>query len=331
MANAMSPAESRSDLEASTADDSRDRLAEVHLRHLRYFVVAAEEENFNRAAERLNIAQPALSRRIRDLEEAIGVTLFTREHKRVQLTEAGRTLLDDIRQILFDFSRAAARCRRVGRSETNELHIGINNSALRHEQLSRAFRDFSVRHPEVNLKVGSTSPTPLFDAIASGVTDGGFIYTRPYNDPAFSSVEVARDRFVIALAADHPLVAKSSIRLRDLRQEKFLWLPRESAPALHDRMLRACEAGGLVPRIDQRILSETTRLHLVSEGLGVTFVTSAFADFRPDHIVLLPVVDFEMDLVLEFVWRSDNPSRFLRLFSDIVRDIDSTSVTNNAL
>lgn len=302
-----------------------DRV-EMHMRHLRYFVVAAEEENFNRAAERLSVAQSALSRRMHDLETALGVTLFERSKKRVRLSNAGQALLEDARQILLDLTRAAARCRRIGRAESNVLRMGINDSALRHELLSRVFRDFHLLYPAIDLQIGPTAPISLLDAVTAGSVDGAFIYTRPQGDPTYAALKVDRDRLVLAMPADHPLAEAESIRLHDLRHEEFLWLPRDRAPGIYDSMIDACRAGGLSPRISHSILSETSRLHLVSEGMGVTFVTEAFSTFLPGRVTMRPVDDFSINLVLELVWRRDNRSEILRDFVSTVQESISHGV-----
>ncbi len=295
-----------------------DLRAEVHMRHLPYFIVAAKEQNFNKAAAQLNMSQSAISRRIDDLEQALGAELFVRSRKSVRLSLAGKSLLSDAQRVLSNFSHAAARCRSISRSERNELKIGINDSALRHMILGRAFQDFRKTFPQVNLRMEQTAPTPLIEAIASGLVDGAFIYTRPRGDPIFDAVEVAHDTFLLAVPQNHRLAGSGSVRLRDLSDEEFLWLPRESAPDLHDCLLEACKSADLDPVIGQTILSESTRLHLVSKGLGISFVTTSFATMQNENVTLLPVADLNVDLILEFVWRQDSATAFTRSFADIV-------------
>jgi DNA-binding transcriptional LysR family regulator len=294
------------------------RPPEMHLRLLRYFIAAAEEENFNRAADRLHIAQPALSRRIRDLEDLLGVALFERDRKRVRLSAAGRAFLGDARDVMGRVGQAAAHCRRLARAETNTLCIGVNDSALRHDKLSRALRDFHAIYGDVDLQVRPTAPISLLEAILCGEVDGAFIHTRPLKCDAVDYVRVAPDRFLLALPKAHRLSFASCIRLFDLRNEEFLWMPREAAPLVHDRMLEACKVGGLTPRIGQRLLSEASRLHLVAQGMGVTFVTESFVDFLPDKVVVREVKDFSIDLPLDFVWRHDNYSPLLARFVEVL-------------
>jgi len=318
-------AERRANLEtgAQAASSARE-LPEFHLRHLRYFLAAAEVENFNLAAARLHVAQPALSRRIRDLEATLGITLFERERKRVRLTEAGRSFFDESRQLMLDLERAVARARRLEGVSSGTLCIGVTNTALRHVEVSRALREFHSAYPAVRIQIDPPGNRTLIAAIRSGALDGAFIHTRPAGDSGIEYVEVARERFSVALPTTHRLADAPRITLADLRGEGFLWLPRESAPELHDEMLDACLAGGLNPRIEQYLLNEVSRLHLVAEGMGISFVTGAFDDFIPAGVVLKEVEDLDLTMKLEFVWQGDNPSPYVGQFADVVRTVAAT-------
>jgi len=296
---------------------------DFHLRHLRYFLAAAEDENFSVAAARLHVAQPALSRRIRDLEAALGVTLFERERKRVHLTEAGRAFYEDARQLMLDLSRAVVRTRRLEASDAGILSIGVTNTALRHDGVGRALRDFHSAHPAVGIQIDPPGNVPLLAAVRSGALDGAFIHSRPAGIHGVDYVELAHERFSIALPADHRLADSPRITLIDLRGEEFLWLPRESAPQIYDEMLNACLAGGLHPKIGQTLLNEVSRLHLVAEGMGISFVTGAFDDFHPAGVVFKEVDDFDVIMKLEFVWQDDNRSPLLAQFVDVVRAVAS--------
>jgi len=292
---------------------------DFHLRHLRYFLAAAEAENFSRAAERLHVAQPALSRRIRDLETALGVTLFERDRKRVRLTVAGRAFSEEARQLMLDFSRAVAHARRLEASHSGTFRIGVTNTALRHKAVARALREFHAAHPAVDIQIDPPSHLTLITAVRSGALDGAFIYTRPAGSLAIEHVEVARERFSIAMPADHRLADASRITLADLRGEEFLWLPRESAPEVYDQMLNACLAAGLNPKIGQTLLNEVSRLHLVAERMGISFVTGSFDNFLPEGVVLKAVDDFDLTMTLDFVWQDNNQSPLLAQFVDVVR------------
>src|SRR6185369_11515554 len=235
----------------------------MELRHIRYFVAAAEEENFHRAAERLCVVTPALSRRIHDLEDELGVQLFERQQKRVKLSPMGRVFLEQARRILAEVDRAMAQMRLMGAGEAGSLHIGLNETVVRHALVTSAFREFRTQYPGVELKLGPIPSSKLVEAVLSGHVDAAFIYTRPPEGPV-DYLRIETDDFFLALPSTHPLAARAELRLADLKDEKFLWMERESAPGVYDRMIAACQAGGLTPNIVQQVLSENTRLHLVS-------------------------------------------------------------------
>ena len=293
----------------------------MELRHLRYFAVAAEEENFHRAAERLHVTQSALSRRIHDLEVELGVELFERSQKRVRLSAVGRAYFQDIERVLEEIESAGARSRRVAKGELGVLAIALNDTVVRHGVVSKAFHAFRSRYPEVELKLDPMSTRSLADALADRQVDAAFLYTRPMESPLFDSIPITRDGYVVALPSSHPLARRAELRLADLAPEPFLWMPRDPAPDIHDRLIGACQAGGLTPNIVQHLMSEAARLHLVSAGMGCTFVTSSFRNYSVENVVTRPVVDLSVEIALEFAWRRNDRSPVIAHFIGILQDL----------
>jgi DNA-binding transcriptional LysR family regulator len=293
----------------------------MELRHLRYFVAAAEEENFHRAAERLHVTQSALSRRIRDLEVELGVDLFDRSQKRVRLSSVGRAYLEDAVRILKDIEAANSRGRRIARGELGTLSFALNDTVVRHDIVSKAFHSFRLGFPNVELKLDPTPWPSLVAALTGGNVDAAFLYSRPADSPLFDHIAIATDEFLLALPSSHPLADKPEIRLRDLREQNFLWMTREPAPDNHDRLISACQAGGLTPRIVQYLMSESARLHLVSAGMGITFITSSFRNYSVENVVTRKLADFSMALTLELAWRRDNRSLTLSHFVELMKSL----------
>ena len=294
----------------------------MELRHLRYFVAAAEDENFNRAAERLSVSQPALSRRIGDLEAELGVTLFHRRNKHVALAQCGKFFYNDVKRILDDLDTAKRNVRNFAQGELGTLTIGLNESVARHKIVSQALQAFSSKHPKVQLRLDPIGTTSLVDAVLTGAVDAVILYSRPQNDAKLDYLELARDSFVVALPKQHPLSSKKRVTLADLRGEKFIWYRREIAPSLNDRLIAACQAGGLSIDIVQNVSSESIRLQLVSVGMGLTFITSSTADFGvPDNVVTKPVSDLTVPLELDLAWRKGHDSPLLKSFIAVIRGI----------
>src|SRR6266700_2803099 len=287
----------------------------MELRHLRYFVHVAEEQHYGRAAERLRIAQPALSRQIQDLEEELGFKLFDRLPRGVKLSSAGKLFLDDARRILQEVSEAGARAARVARGQSGTLRIGFTENASWRGVVPDSFRRFRQQQPDAELQLKPAASLEQLDAIRSGRLDGGFVNFMPESDPELGQLLVARQHVELAAPKRHWLTRLKKLRLRDLTDAPFVWFPRRANPEFYDRMMRECYRGGLKsPHIVQEGVNEPTILSLVSCGLGVAFVSSATRWRCPQSVALLPVTDLKLPLPFALIWRKDNASRLLEKF-----------------
>ena len=293
----------------------------MEIRQLRYFVLAAQEENFNRAAQRLHISQPALSRRIRDLESELGVALFERDHKRVHLTAAGRCLCEDALAILRNIDHAALKCRHVSSGQAGELKIAFPESVVRHGVVAAAFREFRSRHPLVNLQLTTMAPSSGTEAVRKGEVDAAFVYRGPEGDAGLLRLEIAVDEWLLAVPPSHPLARKPTVCLADLENEPFVWTRRDVDAGMHDRLLGACHAGGLRPRIIQHTVNESTRLSLVTAGMGVTFVISSIDSATA---VIRKVADLSVPLHVELIRQRRAGSPQVARFTALVEELLAT-------
>ncbi len=290
----------------------------MELRHLRYFLAAAEEEHFGDAAERLRITQPSLSRQIADLEAEIGVPLFDRLRRGVRLNPAGRSLLEDARRILGDVEQASERARRAGRGEAGTLDVGFIDSVSWHGIVPDSFRRFRTARPEVLLRLFAMSSREQLAAVRDSRLDVGFVYFRPPEDPVTTARAVATDHVMLAVPADHALAGAADVWLPDLARESFVFFPRAVSPVYFDKLTAACAERGFRPRVVQEAGSETAMLGVVASGLAVAFVNSAVRWRRPENVVLLPIEDLDLPLVLECVWRRQSDSPTLAAFLDAI-------------
>jgi DNA-binding transcriptional LysR family regulator len=284
------------------------------LRHLPYFMAAAEEQHFQRAAARMNITQSALSRRIRDLEQHLGgAALFVRLPRGVELTEAGRSLLEDARRILGEVEEARKRTARIAQGDEGRLEVGYNVGVLRHAFLRDALQAFRRRFPKVSLKLRSLSTTEQLARLRTGEIDAGLLYHEVV-DPPFEFRDLYVDDFVLALPKTHRLAAARQLQLRDLRDEDFIWFTK--SPALHiaDRMLAACEASGFTPRVSIDSPTSEATLRLVASGMGIGFVPRSMQGEEAEQVVLRPLARFSQPIRLQLVWRRENPSAALPSF-----------------
>jgi len=293
----------------------------MELRHLRYFLAVGEEQHYGRAARRLRVAQPALSRQIQDLEKEIGFKLFERLPRGVKLSAAGELFLGDARRILQEINEAAARAARVARGQSGTLRVGFTESASWRGVVPQSFRRFRELQPDAELQLQPLPSLVQLGAIRSGRLDAGFVFNMPKADPELDGVPVAVQRIELAAPAGHPLTKLKQIRLRDLTSASFVWFPRREAPALYDRLMHECFRGGLKsPSIVQEGQDEATILSLVATGLGVGWVLGTARWRRPKSVVILSVVDMDLPQELSLAWRKDNKSPLLaRFVADVQR------------
>lgn len=295
----------------------------MELRHLRYFVAIGEEENYRRAAQRLHVAQTALSTQIQDMEAELGFKLFDRLPRGVRLTAAGKLFLEDARRILREVNDAASRAARVARGQSGTLRIGFTENASWRGVVPDSLRRFRDRQPDAELQLAPTTSLEQLDAIRAGRLDAGFVFNVPKGDAELDSLPVAMQHVELALPKGHALAKVKKLRIRDLVEAPFVWFPRRESPAFYDRLMHECYRGGLKsPRIVQEGLNEATILSLVSHGMGVGWVNGTARWRCPEGVVIVSVSDLDMPLPLALVWRRDNTSPLLQRFIDGVRHLD---------
>jgi DNA-binding transcriptional LysR family regulator len=303
----------------------------MELRHLRYFVAVGEEQHYGRAALRLRVVQPALSRQIQDLEEEVGFKLFERLPRGVKLSAAGKLFLEDARRILQEVNEAAARAARVARGQAGTLRVGFSENASWRGVVPESFRRFREIQPDAELQLQPLPSLEQLEAIRSGRLDAGFVLDMPSADPELERLPVAMQRIELAVPTGHPLTKLKELRLRDLTDASFVWFPRRASPALYDRLMRECFRGGLKsPRIVQDGLNEATILSLVATGLGVGWVLGTARWRCPKSVVITSVVDLNLPLLLALAWRKDNKSPLLASFVAEVQRFPEVRAVNTS-
>jgi DNA-binding transcriptional LysR family regulator len=293
---------------------------QLELRHLRYFLAAAEEENFRRAAPKVGVSQAALSRQILDLEAHVGARLFIRERRRVRLSPAGITYLEKVKHIFREIENATETVRRVADGRGSTLRIGINHTACRCLAVPESFRQFRKAFPNMELRlIPMTSPDQM-TALAAHEIDAGFVYDAVEPPPGLSRRRIAMDRMVLAVPSQHRLATRKTIHLADLKEEPFLWVPASATPPPYERLNSACHAGGLSPRIVYEFVNEEIRLNLVAASIGLSFVVSPiFANYP--HVAFKKVSDLSVFLPLDLVWRQER--RLPPGLSDFIGIVDA--------
>jgi DNA-binding transcriptional LysR family regulator len=294
----------------------------MELRQLRYFIAAGEEQHIHRAAKRLRIAQPALSRQIQNLEEEIGFELFERLPRGVRLSPAGKLYLNDARRIMAEIGGAVGRTRRIAHGQAGVLRVGCVDSLSWNGIVPDSFKVFREQQPDAELDLRALITAEQVAAIEAGSLDAGFIVTSTRLSKDLAQLEVSAADFEVAVPADHPLTQMEKVRLRDLVDYPFVWFPRYRLPAFYDELMAACAKGGLNnPRIVQETEREVTLLTLVSWQIGLALVTSNTRWRCPPGVVLLPVADLHMAIRFSLVYRRGNRSVLLAKFVAGVRSL----------
>jgi DNA-binding transcriptional LysR family regulator len=293
----------------------------MELRHLRYFAVVAEELNIGRAAERLHIVQPALSRQMQALEGELEVALFDRLPRGIRLTPAGEQLALDAQRILRDVADTVDRLMRTGRGELGVLTIGFVDTMSWGGIVPATMRALQCDHPGIALRTVAMSSVEQQAAIRDGRLDAGFCFYRDLEDAAITGIPVLRDDIVLAVPARSALAQRASVSLADLTDEPFVWFPRTSAPRFHEDLMAACRVRGFVPHVAHYGASAVSILGLVGAGLGIAFEPQSTRYRKPESVTLVPIDDLTLAVTMDLAWRLDNNAPALSILVDVVQGL----------
>jgi DNA-binding transcriptional LysR family regulator len=289
------------------------------LRHLRYFVVVAEELNFSRAATRLHMAQPPLSVAIRQLEQELGTDLFQRTTHEVRLTEAGRVLLDGARRTLAEADHAVATAQRAGAGELGQLKVAFSWSA-RFETLPAVGRAFSIQHPDVQLLTQEMWNADMDSALLSGAMDVA-ISLCPELVPEIADEVIRTEQVAAVLGENHRFANHEAIALRALAGDEFVLFPRELAPRLRDVMVGICRHAGFEPRLRSESFHTGWDLLLLADVPVVAIAPRSVARELPEGVVAVPLTDTTDSLETRLLWRDDNRSPTVKAFVSSARTV----------
>lgn len=290
----------------------------MELRHLRYFCAVAKELHFRRAAERLHIAQPPLSQQIQKLEDEIGVRLFLRSKRRVELTAAGRAFLDRARQILAEADGAVLAAQRADRGEVGPLTIALGPIAAV-TVLARILPRHRELFPEVHLTIEENLMGDAVLALEKGTADVAL--TLPY----FFSELLQRETLlsvplVAALPRSSPLSRRDSVFLKELGVERFLLFPHRSGSGFFEHVMGLCQRAGFTPKAIERIDRLPTLLTLVAAGYGVAIVPAGLpGEMASREIAFVKFEKPNAAVEICAAWRANDTSPLVRAFVKTAR------------
>ncbi|MBE9041623.1 LysR family transcriptional regulator [Oscillatoriales cyanobacterium LEGE 11467] len=290
----------------------------IELQHLETFLVVSEEMNFRRAAERLNITQPPLSRQINRLETALDAKLFDRDRTSVQLTDAGRALITEARQILDRVERGVQTVQQASRGEVGQLIVGFEGSSA-YEIVPRLLQIHQKRFPNVDITVRQMATGMQLQALRKREIAVGFIV--PFVQDALLTMEtILREPMILALPENHLLAQQAEISLLDLVNEDFIVGPREKGCGLSERAIAACHNAGFRPKIIQETEEMQITLGFIAVGLGIALLPTSSQKLQQSGVVYRPISSPKPEIELAISWLSNNRSNLLQNFITTVRE-----------
>lgn len=285
---------------------------------MRYFLAVAEARHLGRAAERLHMAQPPLTRQIRALEDELGTDLFVRTPKGMELTEAGQTLLDEVPNLLQLAQRARERTRAAGRGETGRLDVGLFGSGVL-DVIPRLLARFHADRPDVRIVLHTMTKAEQLDALRERRISVGFNRLVP-PEPDLVIETVMRETLRVALPASHRLAARAAVRVPDLAGEPMILYPNLPLPGLAQQVMGAFAAEGVPLRVEQEVEDVLTAIALVAGGFGACVTTASSESLRLPGVVYRPLDCAHLrDIELSCIHRRGDASPVLHAFLAVVR------------
>ena len=291
----------------------------MEFRHLRYFLMLAEELHFGRAAQRLSISQPPLSLNIQQLEASIGAQLFNRNSRGVQLTEAGAAFVSAARALLAQASQAAQEARDVAQGQAGTLQIGFAGTML-YCGLPQILARFQLAHPRLRVLLRELSSSEQLPELVGDRLDVGFVHSTRV--PAgFSQLRVASQPFVACLPSTHPLAGQRSVALSQLAGQALVLVSRSVSPDYHARIVQLCAHAGWSPEVRHELQHWLSVVSLVSQGLGVALVPAALQQSALAGACFVPIDDLHATYDTHCLWRSDRDQPALKAFTLAVQAV----------
>ncbi|GGH07370.1 LysR family transcriptional regulator [Silvibacterium dinghuense] len=291
----------------------------MELRHLRYFITVAETGGFGRAAKLLHVAQSAISEQIRDLETELGVPLFDRQNRRIQLTYQGEQFLEDARAVMEQATRAVENVQRTQRGEVGKLTVGFFVGGMG-PFFSAIIREFRRIYPGIQVSLVEMAPGMQYQALQAGTIDVSFTRTLPaVHASQLRSEPLRTEPFYAVLLRTHPLARQPSVFMRELAGETFILNDRRYSPAVFDKVITLCTEAGFSPKLGATGSVSSGVIALVEAGEGVAILPQGSRILGSEDIVWVPLADkgAVIDMVVAWSPKMERPA--LKSFLEMVR------------
>jgi len=288
-------------------------LAALELRHLRYFVAVAEELNLSRAARRLHLSQPPLSRQIQSLEGIVGAALFTRTARGMDLTDAGKVLLTEARNLLEFANQALERTRSVARGQIGQIHVAGFGSLML-DAVPQFLAHFSRAHPLIEIVLHTLNRPEQLAALRQRRIGAAFVRGGPVA-PDIAAEAYVREHLVAALPTTHSLAKRKRVNLRDLAQLPLVMQGSGPRPNFTDTLLGLFANAGLQPMVAQNVGDSITAVAVVAGGFGAALVPASTRHLRLPGVAFVPVSDIPLATAdILCIYRAEDRSPVLQTF-----------------
>lgn len=285
---------------------------QIELRHLRYFLAVAEDLHFRRAAERLYISQPGLSRQIKQLEEQIGCPLFERNNRNVALTPAGTYLKVEVAGMLRKLDGVVQHARLLHQGMEGRLNFGYVGSAMQ-DIIPELFLRFRAERPNIHYGLEALSNREQVARLLTHDIDIGFVRLERL-PRELESKAMFVDTFSLVLPGNHPLTSASFSGIEQLRNEGFILFESAYSQTYYDRVMTIFADAGFTPEVSHRTVHATTIYRLVENGFGVSIVPTSLKEGYVANVKFIELTDIPQRTTLSAVWRRDDDNPALRAF-----------------
>lgn len=287
-------------------------------------MAVAEERHFGRAAERLYIAQSAVSQQVQRLERELDVKLLERNKRRVKLTDTGRAFLGEARRTLEQAEKAAEVARRASRGQVGQLAVGFFGPAT-YGILPNILGDYRKRFPDVEMRLYEWTTSKQVEELHYGNIQVGFL-RGPTKDEDLVVEHVLREPIVVALPEGHRLADRDTVPPEMLADEPFIMVPRDKEPTGHDKYVSICRQAGFSPRVVQEAHHVHTAVALVASGVGVCLVPASVENLRRPGAVYRHLEGVSVEVETDVVRHRREVSPVLRTFLDTVEELSAAQV-----
>ncbi len=290
----------------------------MELRHLRYFMAVAEELHFSKAAERLFIVQPALSRQIKELEAELGLSLFKRTKRAVALTEAGSYYYNEAKNILLTLEQMRKRAKEIDSGSIGKIKIGYVGSAMQ-SVLPKMILHLQKQYPELRFELYEMKAKVQIEMLKNGKLDIGFLRV-PGEDKELMYETIFTETYSLVIPATHKKNERNFKSLHEFANENFILQPRSTGERYFDNIISLCNAAGFSPVITHESLNEDATIRLVENGLGVSIFPTSFKKTFNAKVKFIELKNTKQKLELSIAWNNNNNNSTLQTFIKIIRE-----------